>query len=57
MKYKDDYKFDMFMETSAKTGFNAKFLFEVAAKLLFADFFKYKKDDKVNTILFYNRNH
>ena len=30
------------METSAKTGFNAKELFAEAAKILFKDYCKYK---------------
>jgi hypothetical protein len=41
-KYKEDYNIDNFMETSAKTGFNAKNLFINAAKLLYGDFCKYK---------------
>ena len=34
-KYKNDFKFDLFMETSAKSGFNSKELFINAANLLY----------------------
>ena len=40
---KVDYDFDMFMESSAKTGFNAKEIFIEAAKLLYTDYLKYSK--------------
>ena len=40
--FKNDYELDLFMETSAKTGFNAKELFAEAAKVLFKDYSKYK---------------
>ena len=40
--FKKDYDLDLFMETSAKTGFNAKELFAEAAKILFNDYSKYK---------------
>ena len=33
-KLKNDYDFDYFIETSAKTGFNAKKLFLLASKIL-----------------------
>ena len=39
---KNDYELDLFMETSAKTGFNTQELFAEAAKLLFQDYCKYK---------------
>ena len=41
------------METSAKTGFNAKELFAEAAKILFNDYCKYKvfKSAKTGEIL------
>ena len=41
------------METSAKTGFNAKELFAEAAKILFKDYCKYKvfKSTKTGEIL------
>ena len=41
-QFKKDYDLDLFLETSAKTGFNAKELFAEAAKLLFNDYSKYK---------------
>ena len=40
--FKKDYDLDLFMETSAKTGFNAIELFAEAAKVLFNDYCKYK---------------
>ena len=40
--FKNDYDLNLFMETSAKTGFNAKELFAEAAMLLFNDYSKYK---------------
>ena len=42
-KMKSDYGFDIFMETSAKTGFNAQELFVEAGKLLYDEYIKYKK--------------
>ena len=42
-KMKNDYGFDIFMETSAKTGFNAQELFVEAGKLLYDEYIKYKK--------------
>ena len=41
-----DYDLDLFMETSAKTGFNTTELFVEAAKLLYRDYTKYKKKQK-----------
>ena len=41
-KNKNDYDLDLFMETSAKNGMNAKELFAEAAKVLFKDYSKYK---------------
>lgn len=43
MQYKNDFELDLFMETSAKTGFNTQKLFIEAAKLLYKDYSKYKK--------------
>jgi GTPase SAR1 family protein len=42
-KLKNDYEFDLFMETSAKTGFNAQELFVEAGKILYDEYVKYKK--------------
>jgi hypothetical protein len=49
-KFKEDFKLDLFMETSAKTGFNAKNVFIEAAKTLYRDYLKYK--DKVDSVSF-----
>lgn len=46
-KYKDENNLDFFMETSAKTGFNANKVFVEAAKILYLDYLRYKnKADK-----------
>ena len=37
-KMKRDYGFDIFMETSAKTGFNAQELFVEASKVLYEEY-------------------
>ena len=42
-KYKEDNGLHLFMETSAKTGFNAQKLFIEAAKLLYSDYKEYKE--------------
>jgi GTPase SAR1 family protein len=44
-----DFDLDLFMETSAKTGFNAEELFIEGAKLLFKDYNQYKKTKKKDT--------
>ena len=41
-QFKKDYDLDLFMETSAKTGFNAQNIFIQAAKLLYSEHLKYK---------------
>ena len=38
-----DFSFDLFMETSAKTGFNAEELFITAGKILYEEYLKYRK--------------
>jgi len=43
---KKDFDFDLFMETSAKTGLNAQELFVEAGKLLYREYTKYKKKPK-----------
>ena len=46
MKYKDDFEFDLFMETSAKTGYNTEELFVEAAKLLYKDYVSLKTSQR-----------
>lgn len=41
-----DFDFDLFLETSAKTGLNAQKLFVEAGKLLYREYSKYKKKPK-----------
>jgi len=45
---KDEYDFDLFMETSAKTGYNTKEIFNHVAILLYNDYSKYKKHNNNN---------
>ena len=51
-KYKEDQHLDLFMETSAKTGHNARNVLLEAAKILYKDYLKFdennKKDDDDN---------
>jgi len=44
VKYAEQYKISKFMETSAKSGFNAKRMFIEAAKILYDDYVLYHKD-------------
>ena len=46
MKYKDDFEFDLFMETSAKLGYNTQELFVEAAKVLYQDYIVLNKTSK-----------
>ena len=48
--FKNDYELDLFMETSAKTGFNARELFVEAAKLLLKDYNQYKNSKRGNIL-------
>ena len=48
MKYKDDFEFDLFLETSAKTGYNTQELFVEAAKLLYKEYIVLNKTLKNN---------
>ena len=41
-KIQNDDNLDLFLETSAKSGFNTELLFVKAAKLLYNDYVKYK---------------
>ena len=45
-KLKNDYEFDYFNETSAKTGFNAKEIFVKAAQILYKDYVIYNNFKK-----------
>ena len=47
-KFKEEKKLDLFMETSAKTGYKAKDILVEAAKLLYKDYLRYKEDKKLN---------
>ena len=47
-KYKNDYNLDLFMETSAKTGQNARNVLIEASKLLYQDFLKL--EENMNTV-------
>ena len=48
LKYKDDFEFDLFLETSAKTGYNTQELFIEAAKLLYKEYITLNKSSKNN---------
>ena len=43
-----DFDFDLFMETSAKNGFNAQNLFIEAGKILYNEYVKYKEGAKIS---------
>ena len=47
-KFKEDQKLDMFMETSAKTGYNAKNVLIEAAKILYKDYLNFEKNSGDN---------
>ena len=49
-KFKDDYMLNLYMETSAKTGFNARKIFIEAARVLFKEYNQYKKVDEEKKI-------
>ena len=44
-KFKEEYELNLYMETSAKTGLNAREIFIKAAKTLINDYNKFKKMD------------
>lgn len=48
--YADSKKIDLFFETSAKTGFNAKNVLIEAAKILFGDYLKYKQTSRMGSM-------
>ena len=45
-KFKQINKLNLFMEASAKSGFNAQNIFIQAAKMLYQDYLKYKVDEE-----------
>ena len=47
-KYKEDQHLDLFMETSAKTGYNARNVLVEAAKILYKDYLKFDENNKDN---------
>ena len=49
-KLKDEFMMNLYMETSAKTGFNAKEIFIQAAKVLYKEHNKNKKIDEEKKI-------
>ena len=49
-KFKDDYMLNLYMETSAKTGFNAREIFIEAARVLYKEYNRYKKVDEEKKI-------
>ena len=46
MKYKEEQHLDFFMETSAKTGQNARNVLIEAAKVLYKDYLKFNESNK-----------
>ena len=45
-KFKSDFMLNLYMETSAKTGFNAREIFVEAARVLYKEYNQYKKDNE-----------
>ena len=43
-KYKEEHNLDLFLETSAKTGYNAKNVLVEAAKMLYNDYLKFEEN-------------
>ena len=50
IKFKEDYSLNLYMETSAKTGINAREIFIEAARVLYKDYNQYKKVDEEKKI-------
>ena len=48
-KYKEDQNLDLFMETSSKTGYNAKNVLIEAAKILYKDYLNFEQKGGNNT--------
>ena len=46
LQFQKDFELDLFMETSAKTGFNTQELFVQAAKVLYEDYMLYKRKQR-----------
>ena len=46
LKYKNDQKLDLFMECSAKTGYNARNVLVEAAKILYKDYLKIREAEE-----------
>ena len=55
-EYSKENKFNIFMEASAKSGFNAQQIFVEAARILYEDYLKYKRNDSVGTFKPINEN-
>jgi len=49
-KFQTDFDLNLYMETSAKTGVNAKEIFIEAARVLFKEYNQYKKVDEEKKI-------
>ena len=49
-KFQTDFDLNLYMETSAKTGFNAKEIFIEAAKVLVKEYNEYKRADEEKKI-------
>lgn len=49
-KFKSDFMLNLYMETSAKTGFNAREIFVEAARVLYKEYNQYKKVDEEKKI-------
>ena len=56
LQIKRDFDFNLFMETSAKTGFNAQELFIEASKVLYIDYIKHQQKPKKRGELIKDKN-
>ena len=50
-KFKDDYMLNLYMETSAKNGINAREIFVEGARILYKEYNQYKKVDEKKKII------
>ena len=48
LKYKNDENLDLFLESSAKTGYNARSVLVEAAKMLYRDYMKFNENQENN---------